>query len=70
MANVSRIANTFLLSWPVNPGKTYQVLYKDDLAQTDWKALGGSITVINSVASLTDIIAAGQAQRFYRIMEY
>ena len=39
-------------------------------AEADWKVLGGSVSVANSVASLTDLTVDGQAHRFYRIIEY
>ena len=57
-----------VLSWPATPGKTYQVLYKDDLAEDEWILAAGSVTVAGAAASFEQA-AAGNPQRFYLVRE-
>jgi len=53
------------ITWPAVIGKTYQVLYKDDLNDPTWQVLNVPVTVEGNQASFHD--TAG-VQRFYRIM--
>ncbi len=69
VVNVTLSTNNVVLTWPANPGKSYQVFYKDTLLDTAWKALGTAVVVNNSIARIEDV-ANGQSQRFYQIMEY
>ena len=55
------------ISWPVIPGKSYQVQFKNSLADPTWQALGGSVTIVGTQGYLNDL-AAGTSQRFYRIV--
>ena len=57
-----------VLSWPATPGKAYQVLYKDDLAEDEWTLAAGSVTVAGAAASFEQA-AAGNPQRFYLVRE-
>ena len=69
VVNVTLSTNNVVLTWPANPGKSYQVFYKDTLLDTTWKALGTAVVVNNSIARIEDV-ANRQSQRFYQIMEY
>ena len=55
------------LVWPVLAGKTYQVLYKDNLTDPAWQVLGGNITILGNTAYFTDPNPA-TGQRFYKIV--
>ncbi|HTQ51177.1 MAG TPA: hypothetical protein VMJ12_10730 [Candidatus Acidoferrales bacterium] len=55
------------LVWPVLPGKTYQVLYKNNLTDPAWQVLGGDITILGNTAYFTDSNPAA-GQRFYKIV--
>jgi hypothetical protein len=68
VARIGVSGNTVSLSWEINPGKTYHVLYKDGLAETEWKTFSGSVVVNGSVAAAEDTVDA-RRQRFYRILE-
>jgi hypothetical protein len=57
--------NLLTLTWTSLSGKTYRVEYKDDLAQTNWSALGDTIAV-GASASTTNSVS-GVRQRFYRV---
>src|SRR5215471_14179446 len=54
------------LTWPAAAGKTYQVQYKDDLADPIWHPLSGSVTIVGDQGYATDF-APNPVQRFYRI---
>jgi hypothetical protein len=49
------------------PGRTYRVLYKDDLAVTAWTQLDREFVAANSSASITDHITV--PQRFYCVLQ-
>jgi hypothetical protein len=51
--------------WSATPGQRYQVQYKNDLNQTNWINLDGSIIATNATAAASDPQRASQ-QRFYR----
>lgn len=55
------------LVWPVLSGKTYQVLYKNNLTDPAWQVLNGNITILGNTAYFTDPNPAA-GQRFYRIV--
>ena len=69
LANIAVFGGKVVLTWGVTPDKTYQVLYKDSLSDTQWKVLEGDILVTDSNASLEDAVP-GRPQRFYQIVEY
>ena len=56
-----------ILSWPVEPGKTYHVQFRDDLNIGIWQDAGGTVTIVNDWAYFTDPSSAS-GQRFYRIV--
>lgn len=55
------------LRWPTVTGRSYQVRFKEKLADANWTDLGAPITADGSVTSITDN-STGRAQRFYQIM--
>jgi Tol biopolymer transport system component len=54
--------------WPATAGKTYQVLYKDDLDVSPWTALISPIVIDGSTARLVDPNTSGHPHRFYRVV--
>ena len=55
------------ISWPVIPGKSYQVQFKNSPGDAVWQALGGSVTIVGTQGYLYDL-APGSSQRFYRVV--
>ncbi len=55
------------LVWPVLAGKTYQVLYKNNLTDPAWQVLNGNITILGNTAYFTDPNPPA-GQRFYWIV--
>lgn len=53
--------------WSAFPGKTYQVQFKDAIADATWTNLPGTVMASGSTASAVDSIPAA-GQRFYRVM--
>ncbi|MGD0258559.1 MAG: NHL repeat-containing protein [Verrucomicrobiota bacterium] len=56
------------LTWSATPGKTYQVQYLTNLAQTNWNNLTNSAVAGNSTMSATDSLRAS-SRRFYRVVQ-
>jgi hypothetical protein len=65
-ATVSLTLEGPTISWPAQPGETYQVQFKDSLTDASWQEVSGVITVTGEQARLTDL-APSNGQRFYRI---
>ncbi|HOX57725.1 MAG TPA: malectin domain-containing carbohydrate-binding protein [Candidatus Paceibacterota bacterium] len=57
-----------VLTWSTYPGRTYRLLYKDDLSAPAWTPLGLDTVASDSLLSGTDTNAAG-SQRFYRVLQ-
>jgi hypothetical protein len=63
---IHRIGPGVTVTWKTQPGRTYELRYRDDLAGPDWllvvsqPAIGDSLTV-------TDTTAGAAAQRFYKV---
>ena len=55
--------------WPVVPGKTYLVQFKNTLLDAAWQTLNGSFTVVGNQACLNDP-SAGSGPRFYRVIAH
>jgi hypothetical protein len=49
------------------PGRTYRVLYKDDLSAAVWTELDRDFVAANSAASITDFITS--PRRFYQVLK-
>jgi hypothetical protein len=60
-------ADTVRLSFPVLPGRSYQVEYKNNLNDPEWIALGSPVEAEESTLIVDDDIS-GQLQRFYRLV--
>jgi Tol biopolymer transport system component len=56
------------ITWPVMPGKTYHVQFKNNLS-AQWQDLNGAITIVGSQGYLNDLLA-GSGPRFYRVVAY
>ena len=57
------------ITWPVLPGKTYEVQFKNDLSDPSWTPLAASITVVGERGYATDFAPEAE-KRFYRIKAY
>ena len=62
------LAGAITLDWATQPGKTYQVQFKNDLNEVSWHDIGAP-TTNQPGATFTDPIGSS-AQRFYRIIAY
>jgi hypothetical protein len=59
------------LTWHADPTKSYIVLYKDDLNDTEWKVLETEVWYTDDLAQAYDAIDPDLApQRFYIVTEY
>ena len=54
--------------WSTYPGKTYRILYKDDLKAPSWTPLGSDAVTAGYARFRTDTNALSQ-QRFYRVLQ-
>jgi ribosomal protein S11 len=66
--SVTRSNSVLTLTWSATPGKTYQVQYSTNLAQTNWNNLTNSAVAGGSTMSATDSLGAG-SRRFYRVVQ-
>ena len=55
------------LSWPAAPGETYLAQYKNDLSDSSWLPVSGTVSIQGNRASLIDPTPAA-GQRFYRVV--
>jgi len=62
----STLAGSATLSWPMAPGRSYLVQFKNELGEATWQAFSGHVVVVGSraYASETEPVPAS---RFYRI---
>jgi hypothetical protein len=58
----------FALSWEAEPGKTYRVEYKDDLAASSWNTLPGDVFADGNLASKGHATTADSSHRYYRVL--
>ena len=54
------------VSWPAVAGKTYRVMYKNNLADTAWTSLHPDVQANSSTASQSDYLVGN---RFYQVIE-
>jgi hypothetical protein len=54
------------LTWPVLSGKTYQVLFKNNLTDPVWQTVPGMVTILGGTGYFTDF-APVTGQKFYQI---
>jgi Tol biopolymer transport system component len=57
------------LSWPARPDETYHVQFKQNLSDSVWQEVNGTVSVTGNRASLTDL-TPGTEQRFYRVVTF
>ena len=55
--------------WPAQQGVSYQVLFKDDLADPVWQDLFGSVSLVGNQGYAFDLLP-GSGKRFYRIVGF
>jgi Tol biopolymer transport system component len=56
-----------MIRWLAPPGKSYQVEFKNELADTVWQPLNATVSIADGVGQATDP-APAPAHRFYRIV--
>lgn len=56
-----------VLTWPLAPGKSYRVQFKNDLSEADWVDLNGNVTLVGTQGRVSDL-APASGQKFYRIV--
>ena len=56
-----------LLTFPALVGETYRVEFSDSLSPTDWQLLQEIAGAPTNVITVSDPVAVGAAQRFYRV---
>ncbi|HWW03065.1 MAG TPA: glycoside hydrolase family 9 protein [Candidatus Acidoferrum sp.] len=61
------LTNGFTLQWSSVPGFSYQVISRNDLTDTNWTNLSGSIIATSTMTSWTDLSTAGIPRRFYAV---
>jgi hypothetical protein len=54
------------MTWPVPPGTTCQVQFKNSLTDLEWQDLKTGVTIIGNQGYLRD--SGSGPQRFYRIL--
>ena len=55
------------LTWPLAPGKSYRVQFKNDLNDPDWQELNGNVTLLRDKGFVNDLDTAS-GLRFYRVL--
>ena len=55
------------ITWPLIPGKTYQVQFKNSPADAVWQTLSSGVTIVGAQGYVYDVAAPG-GQRFYRVV--
>jgi hypothetical protein len=58
-----------VLTWPILPGQSYRVQFKDSLADNQWQDVTGGVTIAGNQAYFNDP-GAPASQRFYRVIAY
>lgn len=58
---------SIIFSWPALVGLVYQVQYRIDLVQGNWRNLGGAVTATNETMSASDSPGPDE-QRLYRVV--
>lgn len=58
-----------LITWPIAPGRTYGVQFKNNLEDANWQNLAGAVNILGAQGFLNDPAPPG-AQRFYRVVAF
>ncbi|HEY3857098.1 MAG TPA: hypothetical protein VGO67_22160 [Verrucomicrobiae bacterium] len=61
--------NPLTLTWASSADAVYQVEFKNELTDTNWQPLNGTITVVSNQASIIDNTPSAN-QRFYRLLTH
>ena len=61
--------NSWSRCWNSKSNLTYRVQYRSDLTTNMWTSLRDCVRSTGSMSCITDPIAAGQPQRFYRVAQ-
>jgi hypothetical protein len=67
-ATIVRTGETVSIAFNTTSGRTYRVLYKNNLSDTDWTPLGDDQLANSSTMTLPDNLSSS-TQRFYRILK-
>ncbi len=67
LASLTRTGNNFSFSWPGLYGRSYQVQWKTNFADTTWNTLTNIAPTANQTVTFTESL--NQARRFYRVMQ-
>jgi hypothetical protein len=62
----ARGTSNITISWPTLPATSYQVVYKDNIADPNWTPVGGAVAGDATVKSATFPIGTGS--RFYKVL--
>jgi hypothetical protein len=65
--SVNRADNAVNLSWLSLTGRTYQVQFRTNLAQSNWSNVVGTVLATNPIATTIDSPGTDH-QRFYRVL--
>jgi hypothetical protein len=57
-----------ILRFTSEAGRSYQVQFKDDLAQPVWANLGAPVTAAGSTTQITDTLPSQTVRRYYRVV--
>jgi Lamin Tail Domain/Carbohydrate binding domain/CotH kinase protein len=68
LGGVTNNAGQISFTVGTTPGKTYRVLYKNDLNDAMWTPLGADIVATGATLNITDSIGP-QPQRFYQVVQ-
>ena len=60
------VGSDALLNWPVVPGRSYQLEYKQNLNDPIWQRLPGTVNVLGGLASF--VVPTDQPRRFYHVL--
>jgi len=66
IGTVWRSGGNISFTWSAVTGRTYQVVYRTNLAQTVWSNLGSTVLATNSSMTTSDATSPGP-RRFYRV---
>jgi hypothetical protein len=66
ITSVTANAGVATVTWLSQSGKSYRLLYKDDLNAANWSVVSNDVVATSVVTSKTNSVA-GVAQRFYRV---
>jgi hypothetical protein len=67
LKNLSLNGGVVSLTWSTIAGRTYRLLYKDDLAASSWSQLGGVRQALAPTFTATDSLPPN-THRFYRVI--